>query len=55
VIDDETRRERDRQDVREGLMNAWEYRVKWYGETEEEAKAAINGMKTATENPFGFM
>lgn len=55
VIDDETRRERDRQDVREGLQNAWEYRVKWYGETEEEAKAAIEGMKTATENPFGFM
>lgn len=55
VIDDETRRERDRQDVREGLMNAWEYRVKWYGETPEEAQAAINGMRTATENPFSFM
>lgn len=55
VIDDETRRERDRQDVREGLLNKWEYRVKWYGETEEEAKAAIQGMQTATENPFGFM
>lgn len=55
IIDDETRRERDRQDVREGLMNAWEYRVKWYGETPEEAQAAINGMRTATENPFGFM
>lgn len=55
IIDDETRRERDRQDVREGLMNAWEYRVKWYGETEEEAQAALEGMKTAAENPFGFM
>lgn len=55
VIDDETRRERDRQDVREGLMNKWEYRVKWYGETEEEAKAALNGMQTAAENPFNFM
>lgn len=55
IIDDETRRERDRQDVREGLLNKWEYRVKWYGETEEEAKAAIDGMQTATENPFGFM
>lgn len=55
VIDDETRRERDRQDVREGLMNKWEYRKKWYGETEEEAKAAIEGMQTAKENPFGFM
>ena len=55
VIDDETRRERDRQDVREGLMNAWEFRVKWYGETKEEAQAAINGMTTAQNNPFGFM
>lgn len=55
IIDDETRRERDRQDVREGLMNRWEYRVKWYGETEEEAKAKINDMKTATDNPFNFM
>lgn len=55
IIDDETRRERDRQDVREGLLNKWEYRKKWYGETEEEAKAAIEGMQTATTNPFGFM
>lgn len=55
IIDDETRRERDRQDVREGLLNKWEYRQKWYGETEEEAKAAIDGMATATDNPFGFM
>lgn len=55
VIDDETRRERDRQDVREGLLNAWEYRVKWYGETEEEARAAIEGMRTAQNNPFSFV
>lgn len=55
VIDDETRRERDRQDVRDGLLNAWEYRVKWYGETEPEAKAALNDMKTAQMNPFGFV
>lgn len=55
VIDDETRRERDRQDVREGLMNAWEYRVKWYGETPEEAQAALAGMRTAQSNPFSFM
>ena len=55
IIDDNTRRERDRQDVREGLLNAWEYRVKWYDETEEEAKAAIQGMTTATNNPFNFV
>ncbi|MBO7318442.1 MAG: hypothetical protein J6V06_00295, partial [Clostridia bacterium] len=55
VIDEETRREQFRQDVRDGLRAPWEYRVKFYGETPEEAKAAIEGMKTATGNPFGFM
>ena len=54
VIDDETRRERDRQDVRDGLMNKWEFRVKWYGEDEATAKAKLNDMKTAETNPFGF-
>ena len=55
IIDDEAGRERDRQDVRDGLLNDWEYRVKWYGETAEEAKAALNDMKTAQTNPFGFV
>ena len=55
VIDEETRREQFRQDVRDGLRAPWEYRAKFYGETPEEAKAAIEGMKTATGNPFGFM
>lgn len=41
INDQETKKEQDRQDVREGLMKAWEYRVKWYGETEEEAKAIL--------------
>ena len=54
VIDDVAARENDRQDVRDGLKQAWEYRVKWYGETEEEAKAALEGMQTAQNNPFGF-
>lgn len=55
VIDEETRRERDRQDIRDGLMQPYEYRMKWYGEDEATAKAMIDGMKTQTENPFGFM
>ena len=29
------------QDVAAGLMNAWEYRMKWYGEDEETAKANV--------------
>ena len=55
IIDDDTRRERDRQDVRDGLKAPWEYRVTWYGESKEQAKAAINEMKTAKENPFNFV
>lgn len=55
IIDEETQRERDRQDVREGLMQKWEYRVKWYHETEEQAKAVISDMTVASSNPFGFV
>lgn len=53
IIDKEQERERDRQDVRDGLMQKWEYRVKWYGESEEEAKAAL-GPTVDITNPFGF-
>jgi hypothetical protein len=49
VLDDadakEKERANDRQDMASGVMNAWEYRVKWYGETEEEAKAALPQME----------
>lgn len=41
VIDADSERDKDRQDVLDGLMQPWEYRVKWYGETETQAKAAI--------------
>lgn len=54
IIDDVAARENDRQDIRDGILQHWEYRVKWYGETEEEAKAAIKGMQTAQNNPFNF-
>lgn len=39
ITDSNTERERDRQDVRDGLLQAWEYRVKWRGEDEATAKA----------------
>ena len=54
VIDENTQREQFRQDVRDGLREPWEYRVKFFGETEAEAKAAVNGMATAQTNPFNF-
>lgn len=55
IIDTQAAKEQDRIDVRDGLMLPWEYRVKWYGEDEATAKAALEGLQTAQENPFGFM
>ncbi len=49
LIDETAERERDRQDVHDRLMQAWEYRVKWYGESEEQAKASIAAMTTDEE------
>lgn len=39
LVDDETERTQDRQDVSMGAMPLWEYRMKWYGEDEKTAKA----------------
>lgn len=41
IEDSGAERERDRQDVRDGLMLPWEYRMKYYGEDEATAKAAV--------------
>ena len=54
VIDDVAARENDRQDIRDGILQPYEYRMRWYGEDEETAKAKINDMQTAQTNPFGF-
>lgn len=54
VISEEDKANRDLTLVQNGILMPWEYRVRHMGETEEEAKAAIEGMQTARENPFGF-
>ena len=41
LTDEEAERQQDRQDVSMGAMPLWEYRAKWYGETEEQAKANV--------------
>lgn len=41
IVDAEAERIRDQTEVRDGLMKKWEYRVKWYGETPEQAKAIV--------------
>ncbi|MDJ0305382.1 phage portal protein [Dehalobacter sp.] len=38
IIDKESERLRDQQEIRDGLMQKWEYRMKWKGEDEETAK-----------------
>ena len=50
IVDPETQKEIDRQDVRDGIMTKVEYRVKWYGDSETEARAALG----ETVDPFGF-
>lgn len=42
IEDKKAERDTDRQDVAMGAMQLWEYRMKWYGETEEQAKAKVN-------------
>lgn len=39
IVSDDERKAEDRQDVLNGVMQRWEYRVKWYGEDEATAKA----------------
>ena len=42
------------QEVRDGLMAKWEYRVKWYGETENEAKKIISEIEDGQTVDLGF-
>lgn len=55
VIDEAAEEARDMQLVSAGIMPAWEYRVRHMGEDEATAKAVIDGLQTAQENPFNFM
>jgi A118 family predicted phage portal protein len=51
--DPQQQRTQDSLDVANGLMNKWEYRMKYYGETEEEAKKNVPE-DTAATSPFGM-
>lgn len=53
VIDKESERIRDQQEVRDGLMQKWEYRVKWYGEDEPTAKKMV-GEQLTDDELMGF-
>ena len=45
IIDKDAERQIDLIDVQEGLMSKVEYRVKWYGETQEQAETALKSVK----------
>lgn len=50
LIDEAAERMQDLQDVRDGLKAKWEYRMKWYGESEEQAKLMINEIKGSQDD-----
>jgi len=52
VTSDQERRIQDIQDIRDNIMQPWEYRVKWYSEDEETAKAVL---ADATKKVFGTL
>lgn len=41
LVDTDTQRMQDKEDVRDGLMQKYEYRMKWYGENEAKAKQMV--------------
>ena len=47
IEDKQAERQSDRQDVSMGAMALWEYRAKYYGETEEKAKVAVQQPENA--------
>lgn len=50
--DPETERQRDLQEVAAGIMSKVEFRVKWMGESEEDAKKALESIPKATIGDF---
>ena len=56
IVDAEAERIRDQQEVSQGLMLPWEYRVKWYGETEEAAKKKLGSIDDKSDDEIlGFV
>ena len=53
LTDDEADKASDKADVAAGLMNPWEYRVKWYGEDETTAKANVPQSADVMPDTFG--
>lgn len=55
IVDAEAERIRDQQEVSQGLMLPWEYRVKWYGEDEATAKKKLGEVENMSDDDLmGF-
>lgn len=56
IIEDRAaEQQRDMQQVRDHVMTVWEYRQKYFGESEEQAKQMADELSGAAESdPFGF-
>ena len=50
LVDSEAERMRDLQEVRDGIMKKWEYRMKWYGEDEATAKMMVESGADLTDD-----
>lgn len=55
VTDADTERVRDMQEIRDGIMQKWEYRVKWYGEDEVTARRMTEGQTMDDDEIMGFV
>ncbi len=54
VIEDaNAERQRDLQEIRDGIMQKWEYRAKWYGEDEATAKKMV-GIEDSEDETMEF-
>lgn len=54
IIDDTAERLQDLQEVRDGVKAPWEFRVKYYGDTEEDAKKILDELKGVENVDLGF-
>lgn len=53
IIDKEAEKQRFLQEIRDGVRQKWEYRVKYFGETEEKAKAMV-AQEPSDDDLMGF-
>lgn len=54
IIDDTAERLQDLQEMRDGVKAPWEYRMKYYSETEEDAKKILDEIKGMENVDLGF-